>query len=140
MVLRLHSTRNGALAVMMRTLVTGLLWPFLLLGLARGVCAAPPDGRPNIVFLLADDLGYGDLHCYGRQNVRTPSIDRLAGEGVRFTQAYANGPECTPTRAGLLTGRYQQRVGGLECAIGRETWAATTMPAVCVRPTIWACP
>jgi len=70
------------------------------------------------VFLLADDLGYGDLHCYGRQDARTPSIDRLAAEGVRFTQAYANGPECTPTRAGLLTGRYQHRVGGLECAIG----------------------
>jgi len=70
------------------------------------------------VFVLADDLGSGDLHCYGRQDVRTPSLDRLAREGVRFTQAYANGPECSPTRTGLLTGRCQQRVGGLECAIG----------------------
>lgn len=103
---------------MQRAFVTGLIGPFLLLGLARAACAAPPEGRPNIVFLLADDLGYGDLHCYGRQDVRTSSLDRLATEGVRFTQAYANGPECTPTRAGLLTGRYQQRVGGLECAIG----------------------
>ncbi|RMG00057.1 MAG: N-acetylgalactosamine-6-sulfatase, partial [Planctomycetota bacterium] len=64
------------------------------------------------------DLGYGDLHCYGRQDVQTPHLDRLAAEGLRFTDAYANGPECTPTRVAFLTGRYQQRVGGLECAIG----------------------
>jgi len=74
--------------------------------------------RPNIVFILADDLGYGDLPCYGRSDLATPAIDRLAREGVRFTHAYANGPECTPTRAAFLTGRYQQRIGGLECAIG----------------------
>ena len=81
-------------------------------------CTAQAADRPNIVFLLADDLGYRDLGCYGAKDVRTPSIDRLATEGVRFTQFYSNGPECTPTRAALLTGRYQQRVGGLECAIG----------------------
>jgi arylsulfatase A-like enzyme len=74
--------------------------------------------RPNIVFILADDLGYGDLACYGREDIRTPSLDGLAREGVRFTQHYANGPECTPTRAAFLTGRYQQWIGGLECAIG----------------------
>lgn len=74
--------------------------------------------RPNIVFILADDLGYGDLPCYGRDDLSTPAIDRLAREGVRFTQAYSNGPECTPTRAAFMTGRYQQRIGGLECAIG----------------------
>ncbi len=73
---------------------------------------------PNLVFILADDLGHGDLGCYGRPDVRTPAIDRLAAEGVRFTNCYANGPECTPTRTAFLTGRYQQRVGGLECAIG----------------------
>lgn len=73
--------------------------------------------RPNIIVFLADDLGYGDLGCYGG-TARTPTIDGLARDGVRFTQFYANGPECTPTRAALLTGRYQQRVGGLECAIG----------------------
>ncbi|MGQ9503961.1 MAG: sulfatase-like hydrolase/transferase [Thermogutta sp.] len=80
--------------------------------------SAVANERPNIVFLLADDLGYGDLPCYGRNDLSTPAIDRLAKEGVRFTQAYANGPECTPTRAAFLTGRYQQRIGGLECAIG----------------------
>ncbi len=74
--------------------------------------------RPNIVFILADDLGYGDLGCYGHPTAKTPVIDQLAREGVRFTQHYANGPECSPTRTAFLTGRYQQRCGGLECAIG----------------------
>ncbi len=73
---------------------------------------------PNIVLILADDLGYGDLSCYGATNIQTPRLDLLAGEGVRLTAFYANGPECTPTRTALLTGRYQQRVGGMECAIG----------------------
>src|SRR5438045_3103667 len=74
--------------------------------------------RPNIVFILADDLGAGDLGCYGCKDIRTPNIDRLARQGVRFRQFYSNGQECTPTRAALLSGRYQQRVGGLECALG----------------------
>lgn len=72
----------------------------------------------NIVFILADDLGYGDLGCYGHPSAKTPNLDSLARSGVRLTQHYANGPECSPTRTALLTGRYQQRVGGLECAIG----------------------
>jgi len=74
--------------------------------------------KPNIVLILADDMGYGDLGCYGHPVAKTPHIDRLAKQGVRFTQHYANGPECSPTRTALLTGRYQQRAGGLECAIG----------------------
>lgn len=73
---------------------------------------------PNIILIVADDLGYADLGCYGADSIATPNIDRLAAQGVRFTSFYANGPECTPTRAALLTGRYQQRVGGLETAIG----------------------
>ncbi len=73
---------------------------------------------PSIVFILADDLGYGDLGCYDSPDLSTPAIDGLAREGVRFTQFYANAPDCTPTRAALLTGRYPQRVGGLECSIG----------------------
>lgn len=77
--------------------------------------AAP---RPNIVLIVADDLGYGDLGCYGAPDIRTPVLDRLARDGIRFTSFYSNGPECTPTRTALLTGRYQHRVGGLECAIG----------------------
>jgi arylsulfatase A-like enzyme len=66
--------------------------------------------RPNIILILADDLGYGDLGVYGATDTRTPNLDRLAREGTRFTDFYANAPVCTPTRAGLITGRYQQRV------------------------------
>lgn len=74
--------------------------------------------RPNILLIMADDLGYGDLGCYGCTDIHTPNIDNLAAQGVRFTTFYANAPECTPTRTALLTGRYQHRVGGLECALG----------------------
>jgi N-acetylgalactosamine-6-sulfatase len=74
--------------------------------------------HPNIVLIMADDLGYGDVGCYGCQDIRTPAIDGLASEGVRFTTFYSNAPECTPTRTALVTGRYQHRVGGLECALG----------------------
>ena len=65
---------------------------------------------PNIVFILLDDLGYGDLGCYGG-GLRTPNIDHLAGEGMRFTHHYSANPVCSPSRAGLLTGRYPTRVG-----------------------------
>jgi N-acetylgalactosamine-6-sulfatase len=74
--------------------------------------------RPNVVIIVADDLGWGDIGIDGAPDARTPNIDTLAKEGVRFTQSYANAPECSPTRCALLTGRYQHRVGGLECAIG----------------------
>lgn len=87
-------------------------------GAVCGFSFADDQPRPNIIFILADDLGYGDLACYGREDVKTPNLDRLARQGVRFTNHYANGAECTPTRAAFLTGRYQQWVGGLECAIG----------------------
>ncbi|MEP0366888.1 MAG: sulfatase-like hydrolase/transferase [Cyclobacteriaceae bacterium] len=73
---------------------------------------------PNVIVIVADDLGYGDLSCYGADDIQTPNIDKLARMGVKFTRFYSNGPECTPTRTAFLTGRYQQRVGGLECAIG----------------------
>ncbi|MBI4323859.1 MAG: sulfatase-like hydrolase/transferase [Chloroflexi bacterium] len=91
----------------------------LLVGaaLALPVLVAAP-AKPNVVLFLADDLGWADLGCYGATDIHTPRLDALARQGVRFIQFYANGPECTPTRAALLTGRYQQRVGGLECAIG----------------------
>jgi arylsulfatase A-like enzyme len=80
--------------------------------------AAAAQSRPNIVLILADDLGSADLSCYGSKDLRTPAIDSLAADGLLFRQAYANAPECTPSRCALLTGRYQQRIGGLECAIG----------------------
>ena len=92
----------------------------VVLSIDSGKKALSADIRrvPNIVLILADDLGYGDLGCYGHPVAKTPHIDQLARQGVRFTQHYANGPECSPTRTALLTGRYQQRAGGLECAIG----------------------
>jgi arylsulfatase A-like enzyme len=70
---------------------------------------------PNIVFILADDLGYADVSCYGRRDFETPSIDRIAAEGLRFEQAYANSSVCTASRVALMTGRYQYRLPiGLE--------------------------
>lgn len=71
--------------------------------------------QPNILFIMADDLGYADLGCYGRPDIATPQIDALAARGVRFLQAYANSPVCSATRTGLITGRYQYRLRiGLE--------------------------
>jgi arylsulfatase A-like enzyme len=67
--------------------------------------------RPNIIFILADDLGYTDLGCYGSKYYQTPNIDRLAAEGVRFTDGYACGPNCQPTRAALMSGQYGPRTG-----------------------------
>jgi N-acetylgalactosamine-6-sulfatase len=74
--------------------------------------------KPDIVLIVADNLGHGDLSCYGCPDIQTPHIDSIAAQGVRFTNFYSNGPECSPTRTALLTGRYQQRIPGLECALG----------------------
>jgi len=71
--------------------------------------------RPNILFILADDLGYGDLSCYGRPDYRTPVLDAFARQGIKFMSAYAAAPVCTPTRCAYITGRYPQRLPvGLE--------------------------
>ena len=72
---------------------------------------AQPSPTPSVILILMDDMGYGDLGSYGGSDARTPNIDRLAREGVRLTDAYANGAVCTPTRVALITGRYQQRTG-----------------------------
>src|SRR4029079_10437884 len=78
-------------------------------------CATAPPiisaAPPNIIFILLDDFGYADLGCYGCQDIRTPNIDRLSGEGLRFVNFYSNAPVCTPTRCAFITGRWQQRVG-----------------------------
>ncbi len=81
----------------------------LLLGCATVGLAK--DGRPNIIVIVADDLGYGDLGVHGCKDIATPHIDSLAANGVRCSNGYVSGPYCSPTRAGLLTGRYQQRFG-----------------------------
>jgi arylsulfatase A-like enzyme len=67
--------------------------------------------RPNVLFILVDDLGYADLGCYGAKDIRTPHLDKLAKDGVRLTDCYAAAPVCSPTRAALITGRYPQRAG-----------------------------
>ena len=87
----------------------------LLVPFAMATGATTP-GKPNILFILADDLGYGDLGSYGCEDIRTPNLDQLALDGVRFSDYYANGSVCTPTRAAFMTGRYQHRLG-LEDAV-----------------------
>ncbi|MDG5766038.1 sulfatase [Balneolales bacterium ANBcel1] len=77
-------------------------------GLSKNSCQ---DAPPNFVFILTDDLGYGDIGVYGAQDIHTPNIDRMAEEGILFTDFYATSPVCSPSRASLLTGRYAQRMG-----------------------------
>ncbi len=79
--------------------------PLIVLG------AEPASRRPNIVVLLADDLGYADIGVHGGKEIATPHIDSIAQSGIRCTSGYVSGPYCSPTRAGLMTGRYQQRYG-----------------------------
>ena len=92
----------------------------LLLCLGPGNTVAAAPGRPpNIVFVFADDLGYGDPACFNPQSrIATPNIDRLAREGIRFTDAHAPGAVCVPSRYGLLTGRYPFRPAHLNPAQG----------------------
>src|SRR2546425_636113 len=78
---------------------------------ALAVAQAPAaDQKPNIVLILADDLGINDLSCYGRKDQRTPVLDKLASEGMRFTCAYCAQPICSPSRAALLTGKSPARL------------------------------
>ena len=81
--------------------------PLLSAGCAgKAHAPLPEQARPNVVFIFADDLGIGDLSCYGATRVATPNIDRLASEGTRFTNAYSTSATSTPSRFGLLTGMY----------------------------------
>lgn len=102
---------------MLRYRALTLSWMVLLMESGMGFLTAsepqPPAvaGRPNIVIIYADDLGYGDLGCYGHPTIRTPHLDRLAAEGMRFTSFYSAAEVCTPSRAALLTGRLPLRNG-----------------------------
>ncbi|MFV2066235.1 MAG: arylsulfatase [Pirellulales bacterium] len=101
--------------------LTLALWS--IASLAQPTFGGPPD-RPNIVFILADDLGYGDLGCYGQPRIETPHIDRLAAEGIRFTQHYAGSTVCAPSRCTLMTGRHTghaQVRGNRRVPLGVET-------------------
>jgi arylsulfatase A-like enzyme len=94
---------------------------------SRARAAQASAARPNIVFILADDIGYGDLGCYGATKVRTPNTDRLAKEGIRFTNAYASASVCSPTRYSLLTGQYAWRnPAGDHILSGEESLAIDT--------------
>src|ERR1700757_363272 len=101
----------------------------LLAGAAGTLAFATADriaaqvGKPNIVFILADDLGFADVSCYGQRDYTTPNVDRLALEGVRVTQASANSAVCSATRTALITGRYQYRL-----TVGREEPIAAATP------------
>ncbi|MEX2288569.1 MAG: sulfatase-like hydrolase/transferase [Planctomycetaceae bacterium] len=88
---------------------SALLFLMLMLA-ANGVTSAQPaSSRPNIVFILADDLGWGDLGCYGHPNIKTPHLDRLAEQGTLFTQFYVNGSVCSPSRTAFMTGQFPAR-------------------------------
>jgi arylsulfatase A len=93
----------------MRTILLHIiLFPFMLFI----SCEREPSEKPtNIIIILADDMGYGDLDCYGNNANDTPHLDKMARNGLRFTDFHSNGPVCSPTRAALLTGQFQQRVG-----------------------------
>ena len=85
-----------------------ILFLCLLALTALPVAFAKP---PNLLIILADDMGYGDLSCFGSKQIPTPNIDALARSGIRCTNGYVSGAVCAPSRAGLMTGRYQERFG-----------------------------
>jgi len=91
--------------------VVAFIWPAVALPNKMLAEEKPPERKPNIVVILADDLGYSDLSCYGAKDLQTPNIDRLVAMGMRFDNFYANCPVCSPTRASLLTGEYPDLVG-----------------------------
>lgn len=105
---------------------------FLLICFALLLCLAPTradrTGPPNLVFILADDLGYGDLGCYGQKRIRTPNLDRLAAEGTRFTQCYAGATVCAPSRGVLMTGLHTGH-GRVRGNAGRENPRAQSLRA-----------
>lgn len=87
-----------------------LVLAVIAVGLAPSIQAQVDEARrPNVVLIMTDDAGYGDFSSYGAPDIETPNIDSLSRDGIRFTDFYANGATCTPTRTGLITGRYQQR-------------------------------
>jgi arylsulfatase A len=103
------------------TIRRGIGWGtavWLLIAAGDGqATSAQNTGRPNVVILFTDDMGYGDLSSYGHPTIRTPHLDQMARDGIRLTSFYASASVCTPSRTGLLTGRYAARQGGLTRAL-----------------------
>ena len=121
--LELRSLDSGGSGVRRMSLMPNAPCILLIkLSLAAGLGIAASAAPPNVVFFLADDLGWRDLGCYGSQFYETPSIDGLAASGARFTQAYAACPVCSPTRASIMTGKYpvRNRVDGLYQPLRRK--------------------
>ena len=102
--------------------------PALVLLFALSFTSCTGDGgsdpAPNFVFILVDDLGWADLGCYGSTFHESPNIDRLAGESLRFTNAYAACPVCSPTRTSIMTGKYPARTGVTDWIKGRQNYNA----------------
>ena len=122
-------SRRSLLAVAGGSLALPMLdWPA-----AADTPPAATGKPPNILLILADDMGYADLSCTGRPDFTTPHIDRIAKDGLRFTQAYANSAVCSATRTALITGRYQDRL-----AIGLEEPLAANVAGL--PPRIPRCP
>lgn len=95
----------------LRRVATVVAWTSAMMSLSLSGAADEPASAPNLLVILADDLGYGDLACCGASDLQTPHLDALFASGMRFTNFYANCPVCSPTRAALLSGRYQELVG-----------------------------
>jgi len=104
----------------------------LAAGVSLWLGAAMAAEKPNVLLIMVDDLGYGDLSCFGAGGLRTPNIDRLMGEGVRFNEFYANCCVCSPTRAALLSGRYPEMVGipGVVRTDQKENWGHLTPDSI----------
>ena len=110
-------------------LITFFSWAIMGVGTGRGELPSKPTAespsKPNIVYILADDLGYGELGCYGQQKIETPNIDELAAQGMRFTQHYSGSPVCAPARCVLLTGKHTGHArirGNDEWSERGDTW------------------
>ena len=112
---------------------------FLSLFLLSALLTAA-DSKPNIVLIYVDDLGYGDLGCYGSEKNDTPHVDQLAADGMRFTDYYSASPVCTPSRAALLTGGYPGRVGFDAFKEDRSSWVLFPGFAEGLHPGEWLLP
>ena len=131
-----------AIAIMKRNIIrsriSSAVSAVLLLALGVSLHAADEANRkPNIIFIIADDIGYGDLGCYGATKVQTPHIDRLAAQGLRMTDAHSVASVCTPSRYSFLTGKYAFRKKGTGIASGEEglliDTTRTTVPSLLKR-------
>src|SRR5690349_13109219 len=136
------SLKTTRLAVPMKRASIRFALQWLVASLAmfavRMAFAADPPARPNVIFILADDLGWGDLGCYGHPITKTPNLDRLAREGMQFTQFYVCGSVCSPSRCAFFTGQYpaRHRIHGhyatheQNAARGMNNWLDPQVPNV----------